>query len=451
MIFLNGIIFSIQELCWNPLTLAVFIGTGLYFTVKSGFFQFRHPLIIFRNTFGALGKKRSGDGISPFSALSCALAACMGTGNIVGVAAALATGGAGAVLWMIISALLGEMTCFAENVLGIEYREKSRNNEWTGGSMSYIEKAFSSRKTACIFSLFCIGTSLGMGNMTQANAISTALTETGRFSPVATGIAVASLTGMIMLGGIKRTAAFTEKIIPVTSAVFIAVLLAVIIKNHSGILPSIKAIISGAFGFDAMAGGVAGYSISRTVRTGISRGVFSNEAGLGSSPIVHACADVNDSAVQGMWGIAEVFIDTVLMCTLTALALLSSGVAGKELSPVQMNVTAFETVLGKHADNFITVSLCIFAFATITGWAYYGEKAAEYIFGNRAIKPYRITYLIFVITGCIAKLETVWALADIFNALMAVPNLAALIKLRKQALQPIKKLPRHTPKESEKT
>ncbi len=413
------------------------MGTGLYFTVKTGFFQLRHPLLIFRNTFGALGKAQSKDGISPFSALSCALAACMGTGNIIGVAAALKSGGPGAVFWMIVSALLGEMTCFAENTLGIEYREKSSRNEWLGGSMSYIEKAFSSRKAACAFSFFCMGASLGMGNMTQGNAIASALCETQRISPLAVGIAVAALTGMILLGGVKRIASFTEKLIPLASAVFILALVAVIIKNCIEIPAAVSLIMKNAFGFEAIAGGFAGSTISKAVSTGVARGVFSNEAGLGSSPIVHAASNVKDSAVQGMWGITEVFIDTVLMCSLTALALLTSGAYTEKLTPVQMNTAAFEAVLGNHAYVFVSASLCVFAFATVTGWAYYGEKAAEYIFGEKAITPYRIIYLIFIIIGCTSKLETVWALADIFNALMAVPNLIALMKLRKKAVQPL--------------
>lgn len=436
---MSEIIFELQKLCWNPFTLSAFIGTGLYFTVKSGFFQLRHPFLIFSNTFGSLGKKTGNDGISPFSALSCALAACMGTGNIIGVAAAITAGGPGAVFWMILSALLGEMTCCAENILGIENRAKNEKNEWLGGSMLYIEKAFSSRKAACIFSFFCIGASLGMGNMTQANAISSALCESRDFSPVATGIAVASLTGMILLGGLKRISSFTEKIIPVASAVFILALIAVIIKNSSGIPHALCEIFKGAFGIKAVGGGIAGSTVAKAVKAGVARGVFSNEAGLGSSPIVHAAADVPNSITQGMWGIAEVFIDTVLMCTLTALALLSSKAYNPEISPTQMNIAAFQTVLGDNSQHFVCVSLCVFAFATVTGWAYYGEKAAEYAFGPKAVTPYRIIYLIFIVIGCTSKLETVWAAADIFNALMAVPNLIAIIKLRKEAVTQIKK------------
>lgn len=427
----------LQQLCWNPLTLCAFMGTGLYFSVRTKFFQLRHPVLIFRSTFGKVGKVKVKDGISPLAALSSSLAACMGTGNIIGVAAALSAGGPGAVFWMLVSAVLGEMTCCAENILGIEYRVKNGQNEWSGGSMAYIEKAFSSRKPACIFSLFCIASSLGMGNMTQSNAISSALCTSGKLSPPAVGIALAAVTGMIIFGGVKRIASITEKIIPFASAVFIIALLAVIIKNFKNIPQSIVMIIKGAFGLDSALAGGMGYGMSKAIRTGVARGVFSNEAGLGSSPIVHSAADVSDSVTQGMWGITEVFTDTVLMCTLTALALLTSGAFNTALSPIQMNTSAFSTVIGNYAPIFVSVSLCVFAFATVIGWAYYGEKAAEYAFGEKSVTPYRAVYLICTVIGAAAKLETVWALSDIFNALMAIPNLAALIILRKKAVQPI--------------
>jgi len=430
---------TIQQLCWNPLTLCAFMGTGLYFSFKTDFFQLRHPLLIFRSTFGNVGKSKAHDGISPLAALSSSLAACMGTGNIIGVAAALSTGGPGAVFWMVVSAILGEMTCCAENILGIEYRVKNEQNEWLGGSMMYIEKAFSSRKPAFVFSVFCIAASLGMGNMTQSNAIASALEANEKTSPLAIGIILAAITGLIIFGGVKRIASITEKIIPLASAVFIFALLAVIIKNYKNIPHCLGMILKCAFGLDSMLAGSAGYSISKAVRVGVARGVFSNEAGLGSSPIVHSAADVSDSATQGMWGITEVFTDTVLMCTLTALALLTSGAWSTEiqLSPTQMNTAAFSSVMSSFSSKFVAASLCIFAFATIIGWAYYGEKAAEYAFGEKAVTKYRVIYLICVVVGAVAKLETVWALSDIFNALMAIPNLAALIKLRKKAVQPI--------------
>ncbi len=433
-------ILRLQNICWNPLTLLAFTGTGFYFTLKSGFFQFRHPVLIFRKTFGNLKKNRNKDGISPLAALSSALAACMGTGNIIGVAAALNSGGPGAVFWMVVSALLGEMTCCAENVLGIEYRTKNSRNEWIGGSMAYIEKAFSGRWVACVFSVFCFAASLGMGNMTQSNAIAGVVCSSKSISPLAVGIAVASISGMIIIGGIRRIASFTEKLIPAVSFIFIAALTATIIKNYVNILPCLKEIIFSAFGINQIVGGGIGYGISKAMRTGVARGVFSNEAGLGSSPIVHSASGEKISAVQGMWGIAEVFIDTVLTCTLTALALMTSGAytPGNRLAEIEMNTAAFSGLFGRYAEGFVGISLCIFAFATIIGWEYYGEKAAEYALGNRAVTAYRCLYLCCTVIGAVTKLETVWALSDVFNVLMAVPNLTALMILRKKAVQPLR-------------
>ncbi len=437
---MSELIFSIRELCWNPLLLAAFFGVGLYFSIRSGFLQIRKPLYIFRSTFGSIKKSNAKDGISPFAALSAALAACMGTGNIVGVAGALTAGGPGAVFWMVFSALLGEMTSCAENILGIEYRAKNEKNEWMGGSLLYIEKAFG-RKTACIFSIFCVGAALGMGNMTQANAISTAVSEQTNAAPGALGLAVAAAVGMVIIGGVKRVSGVTEKIIPPLSLAVIIALLAVIIKNYSLVVPCIKQIFVSAFDFGSVSAGVGSYTLSKALKEGFARGVFSNEAGLGSSPLVHASADVKEPLSQGLWGIAEVFIDTVLMCTLTALALMTNGAYGSSapLSPVQMSVAAFSDIFGNSSGLFVCVALCLFAFATIIGWGFYGEKAVEYAFGEKAVTPYRIVFLTCTIIGCCASLDTVWALSDIFNALMAIPNLAAIIVLRKKAIYHIKK------------
>ncbi len=411
-----------------------FMGTGLYFSAKSRFLQLRRPFFIFRSTFGKMLHKREKSGISPLAALSTALAACMGTGNIIGVAGALCLGGPGSVFWMIVSALLGEMTAYTENVLGILHREKNSKGEWQGGSMLYIERAFESKKTAVVFSIFCVFSSLGMGNMTQANAMAGSISEQIRIYLPALGVAIAAICGMVIFGGVRRITQVTEKIIPLLSFITIAVLLAVIIKNHKEILPSIKLILSQAFNIKSVFAGTGGYTAAKAIKYGIARGVFSNEAGLGSSPIVHSAADVRSPEIQGLWGIVEVFIDTVLMCSLTALAMLTSGAwqPDTSLSPTKISSLAFESVLGNKAGIFLSIALGMFAFATIIGWGYYGEKAAEYAFGEKSITLYRLVYLACIVIGTCAQLETVWALSDIFNALMAVPNLAALWKLRKQ-------------------
>ncbi len=390
--------------------------------------------MIFKSTFGKIFGQKKGDGISPVSALSAALAACMGTGNIIGVASALSLGGPGSIFWMIVSAILGEMTGFAENTLGIIYREKNSENEWLGGSMLYIEKAFGSKKFACAFCFFCIAASLGMGNMTQANSAAQAVSQQTAIYPPAFGVGLAAVCAMIIFGGVKRIAAATEKIIPPLSLAVICALAAIIIKNSAEIIPSLSLIMKGAFSFKS---GAAGYTAARAIKFGIARGVFSNEAGLGSSPIVHSAADVREPVEQGMWGIAEVFIDTVLMCTLTALALLTSGAwqAGTALSPTEICTLAFESILGRKAGAFLSTALCIFAFATVVGWEYYGEKAAEYAFGEMARTPYRILYLFCTVIGSCLKLEAVWALSDVFNALMALPNLAALWRLKKDVIK----------------
>lgn len=433
---MNTIIYSLQELCWNPLMLTSFIGCGIYFTIRSGFLQIRHPLLIFRSTFGSLKKETGNNGISPFAALSAALAACMGTGNIIGVASALSLGGPGAVFWMILSAILGEMTCCAENILGIKYRIKNSRNEWLGGSMCYIEAALG-KKAAVAFSVFCIGAAFGMGNMTQANAISTALSEQTETVPFAIGIILACLAGIVIFGGVKRIAGVTEKLIPAMSLTVIVALILILIKNRSQLLHAISLIIKNAFSLKSIGAGSTGFTLSQAVRYGVSRGVFSNEAGLGSSPIVHACADVKEPLTQGLWGIAEVFIDTVLMCTLTALALLSGGAWQENsiLSPTTMSIKAFESVLGRYSPFFVCVSLCVFAFATIIGWGFYGEKAAEYISGRKGVTAYRGFFLIATVIGACVPLDTVWAISDIFNALMAVPNLTALLRLRKKVFE----------------
>lgn len=429
----------LNELCWNPCTLALFMSVGIYFTARSGFFQLTKIPLIFKNTFGKMFRKSCGDGISPLGALSSSLAACMGTGNIIGVATAITAGGPGAVVWMIVSATIGEMTCCAENILGIMHRVKDKNNQWLGGAMLYIENAFGSRKIASVYAVLCIGASLGMGNMTQANAIEQAVGDKISVIPPLLGVIIAVIAAMVIIGGVNRIASVTEKLIPLASAVFIVSCVAVIFVNRENIIPAVKLIISGAFSPKSIGGGIGGYTFGKVIKTGISRGVFSNEAGLGSSAIVHSAANTEQPLNQGLWGIAEVFIDTVLMCSLTALALIASGAYTLVDNPTKMNTLAFSSVWGNYADDFIGISLCVFAFATIIGWSYYGETAAIYAFGQKAVMPYRIIYLLCIVIGCTAQLETVWAISDIFNLLMSIPNLFALIRLRKQVIAEIQR------------
>lgn len=436
----------ISSLVWGIPMLCAFLFTGLLISVQSGFFQLRHMPMWLSQTLGAAFRDKSirktGDSksISQFQALTAALAACMGTGNIVGVATAIFSGGAGAVFWMLLSAFLGMMTCCAENILGIKYRYKNNRGEWIGGAMVYIKNGLGMKKTAGVFSVLLVLASFGIGNMTQANSIAGALEDSLGIHPLFTGIAVAALTGMVIIGGIKRIAGVAEKIIPFMSAVFILASLIIIIVNIEKIPCVIATIFREAFSFKSTAGGAAGIGIARAARYGVARGVFSNEAGLGSTAIIHAVADVREPTVQGMWGIVEVFIDTVVMCTVTALVILSSGVLnpGENLNGVSLSAAAYESFFGPAGKYFVCFSIVLFAFATLIGWSYYGEKGAEFLFGLRSVPIYKAVYLAAVILGCTANLQTVWSISDTLNGLMAVPNLLSVVMLSGQVRREMK-------------
>ena len=428
----------LQSLVWNPLFLGLFLFTGAYFTLRSRLFILRHPLTVLRATFGQMFRPVEG-GLSPFRALSCSLAACMGTGNIIGVAGALLLGGAGSIFWMVVSALLGMATSCAENVLGLLHRKKDETGEWSGGSIAYIEAAFGSRKIAFLFALCCTAVSLGMGNMAQVNSAVEALREQQPFSPLPCGLVFAALTGLVIFGGAKRITALTEKLIPPLCAVFLLACFAVLVKCRAELIPSVRLIFRQAFSLRSAGAGAFGFTLSQAVRVGVSRGVFSNEAGLGSAPLIHASAQTDSPFRQGLWGSVEVFIDTVLMGAVTALVFLCSGAAQSAAAPAQMTVLAFSCVFGRFSGAFVSVSLAVFAFATLIGWACYGEKGAAYCFGRKGVLPYRLVYLACIVLGACVRAETVWALADVFNALMALPNLTALLFLREEIIAQMKK------------
>ena len=380
-----------------------------------------------KTTLGSIFSKKSresGKGsISQTQALSAALAACMGTGNIVGVAAAIASGGAGAVFWMVISAIIGMMSACCENILGIKYRYRDENGEWMGGAFVYMERGLGFRHMSKIFCVLLVIASLGIGNMTQANAAALSLSA-GVFA--------------ITCGGLKRIASAAEKIIPAMTAIFILASFAVIIKNFRAVPSAFSRIISEAFSLRAAAGGAAGYGIKKALRYGVARGVFSNEAGLGSNAIIHAAAETDSPAEQGCWGILEVFLDTVVMCTVTAITLLVSG-APTDGDGSLACAAAFGSVFGKAGSIFVCVSICVFAFATLIGWSYYGRRGLEYLLGAKSAKIYNIIYAAAVFVGCVADLELVWELSDLANALMAVPNLISLCLLSGEATKELKK------------
>ncbi len=433
----------VSSIVWGPPMLAAFLGVGLFLTLRSRLFQFTHIGTWMRETLIAAFRDRSvrqstdGNSISQFQALTAALAACMGTGNIVGVATAICAGGPGAVFWMWLSAALGMMTCCVENILGLRFRYRDSAGEWMGGAMVYLERGLGMKKTAKLFCALLVLSSFGVGNMTQTNSIAAALEESFSFPPAATGLVVAALAGLVIIGGIQRIASVAEKLIPLISVLFLLVSFFVIFQHRDTLPQVLRLIMEQAFGVRAL----AGFGIAKAMRYGIARGVFSNEAGLGSSAIIHAAADVEKPATQGMWGILEVFLDTVLMCTVTAFTILCSGVwsPGGSKNGAQLSAAAFASSFGRWGSLFVGVSVAIFAFATLIGWSYYGKRGTQYLFGHRAQWVYLLVYILAAFLGCVIKLEAVWSFSDTLNGLMAIPNLLAVTLLSGQALRELKK------------
>lgn len=437
---------AVSAFVWGPPMLAVFLGVGLFLTVRSGFFQFTHIRLWIKSTvctlFGKKSEARQADStsISQVQALCAALAACMGTGNIVGVATAITAGGPGAVFWMWISAILGMMTGAVENILGIRYRYRDAQGEWMGGAMVYLEKGLGLQKTAKIFCFFLVLASFGIGNMTQANSIAASMQDAFAVPPVLTAAVVAALVGVVVLGGIKRIAAVAERLIPAVSVVFILAAFVVIGANAKAVPGVLRLILREAFSLQAAGGAAAGYGIKKAMRYGIARGVFSNEAGLGSSAIIHCAAQVDRPATQGMWGILEICLDTIVMCTVTAFTILCSGVwtPGGALDGAQLSAAAFSQVFGRFGSLFVCICVSVFAFATLIGWSYYGKRGAQYLFGTRAQRPYLLVYVAAAFLGCIARLDLVWSLSDTLNGLMAIPNLLGILLLSGEAMRELR-------------
>lgn len=450
---LNGFI-------WGPVMLVFFLLVGLMFTLRTGVFQITHIKQWLDVTFLSLFKKgnkkilRTDDkhSISQFQSLCTALAATIGVGNISGVAVALAMGGPGAIFWMWLSAFLGMMTNYAENTLGIKYRYRNEKGNWIGGAMIYIEKGLGWKWLAVIFSVFCALASFGIGNISQGNEIANGLKNSFGIPNWVTALFIMLFVGLVIVGGIKRIASVTEKVVPFMAITYIIGALVVIFSNVTEVPAAFGAIFSNAFRFKSMGGGVAGFTIMVAMKRGISRGVFSNEAGLGSSVMVHSASDVKEPVIQGMWGIFEVFADTIVVCTMTALTILTSGVYdldayeacavnGTELaeagllSGVALTSSAFETVFGSFGNKFISIAVMLFAFSTILGWSYYGERAIEYLFGVKAIPIYKVFFLVLIFIGCRISLDLVVNISDTFNGFMALPNLIAITLLSGQVVQ----------------
>ena len=434
----NGII---NGFVWGPVMLALLVGTGILLTVMAGFPQITKLGTIMKSTVGSLfgqdAHKKDEASISPYQAVATALASTVGTGNITGVATAIVAGGPGAVFWMWISALFGTMTKFAEVTLAVKFRQKNEKGEWVGGPMYYMENGLNMKWLGVIFACFATLASFGIGNMTQANSIAAALQQTLHIDPKITGAIIMVIVAVVILGGIKRIAQVTEKLVPVMGVIYVALGVITIVMN-AGKLPAAFAVIfQGAFNPSAVAGGVLGYTIMNAIRFGFARGVFSNEAGLCSAPIAHAASSTDNPVKQGMWGAFEVIFDTFIICTITALVVVMSGLWGPEgagLDGAALSIAAFQNSVGIFGAAGVTIGTVLFALSTLLGWSYYGEKSIEYLFKGSSIVGgvklgYKIVFILLTFVGSIGGLKLIWDIADTLNGLMAIPNLIALILL----------------------
>ncbi|HZH94171.1 MAG TPA: sodium:alanine symporter family protein [Tissierellaceae bacterium] len=421
---------AVNSFVWGPPMLFLLVGTGVYLTIGTKFFSILKLGYVLRNTLLKIfSKDQAGEGeITPFQAVATALAATVGTGNIAGVATAIALGGPGAVFWMWVSAVFGMATKFGEVVLSINYREKTQDGRFVGGPMYYIANGLNLKWLATVFAVFGALAAFGIGNMVQSNSVAASLQESFNISPLVTGLVLAVLTALVILGGIKRIGSVTEKLVPGMAAIYILGAVFIIFMNGSHIPEAFGLIFGNAFTGTAAVGGFAGSTLAMAVRFGVARGVFSNEAGLGSAPIAHAASTTDHPVRQGLWGVFEVFMDTIVICTLTALAILVSGLWNTGVTGAALTTQAFdEAILG--GGYIVSIGIMLFAFSTILGWSYYGERCAEYLFGEKAIVPYRIIWIPFVVIGAIGGLEFIWDLADTMNGLMAIPNLVGILLL----------------------
>ena len=431
------------EAATGPAFLLVLAGAGVWFSIRLKFFQILHFPAIWKETFGRMfsGKEKSSgkESISPFQAAATALAGTMGTGNIAGVATALVGGGPGAVVWMAVSSIFSMALKFAEIVLAVRYRRKNAAGELVGGPMYYIEKGMGCRWLAVLFAVLCTAASFGIGNLAQSNAVADAMKVSFGVPRVVSGLVLALFTGLILCGGIQRIAKLTELAVPVMAAVYFLAAGAVLVKEWTR-LPEIFALMfREALRPSAATGGILGFVTSRAVRLGLSRGVFSNEAGMGSAPIVHGAARTDSAVRQGFWGVVEVFLDTTVMCTVTALVILSADGLPQGLNGAALTAAAFSRGLGSWAGGFVAISILFFAGASILGWSYYGEKALEYLSPSaRCRRWYRFLYLCAVLAGALGSLEAVWGISDFLNLLMALPNVAAVLFLGNEVVNETK-------------
>lgn len=445
----------VNNFIWGVPAMICIIGVGLYLSVRMGFIQLRKFPYAIKVTLGRIfRKKEASDGaMTPFQAVCTALAATVGTGNIAGVAGAIAIGGPGAIFWMWISAILGMCTKFSEVILAVHFRERNENGDLVGGPMYYIKNGLGKhwQWLAVAFSAFGVLTVFGTGNATQVNTITTAINsaltnyhiigeDQIATSNIIIGVIITFLVGLVLLGGVKRIGQVTEKLVPFMALLYIILALGVVFLHIDRVPDVFASIISGAFKPASVTGGIVG-SFFMSMKKGVARGIFSNEAGLGTGSIAHACADTKKPVKQGFFGIFEVFTDTIIICTLTALVILCSGVsisygtsAGAELT-----ISGFTATYGNWVSIFTAVAMCCFAFSTIIGWGLYGARCIGFLFSSRIIKPFMVVYSLVAILGATVDLGLLWSIAETFNGLMAIPNLIALFLLSGTVVELVKK------------
>ncbi|HHZ01348.1 MAG TPA: sodium:alanine symporter family protein [Tissierellia bacterium] len=426
----------VNSILWDYVLIIGLVGIGLYFTVRLGFIQVKRFGEAYKRVFGGIfSKEENKEGsMSSFQALATSIAAQIGTGNVAGVATAITSGGPGAVFWMWISAFFGMSTIFVEATLAQKYRETDSDGQLVGGPAYYIKNGLGSKGLASFFAIALIIALGFIGNMVQSNSIADAVSRAFNIPQLGVGIFIAVVAGLIFIGGMKRIASFAELVVPVMAAIYILGSIVVIIIFHNSIISVFKSIFVAAFSPKAIMGGAAGIGVQQAVRYGIARGLFSNEAGMGSTPNSHAVADVKHPVEQGLSAMIAVFIDTVLVCTATAVAILSTGSNTLGLVGVGVTQEAFKIAFGPIGEMFLAICLTFFAFTTLVGWYYFGENNIRFLFKDKkSIRIYQIIVLLFIVLGSYQKVDFVWNLADMFNGIMVIPNLLAIFILFKES------------------
>ena len=434
----------INGFVWGPYMLVLLIGTGVYMSIRTYFFQVKNFNIWAKLTYGSMfDKHEKGHNITPFQAVSVALASTIGIGSIAGIATAIVSGGPGALFWMVVSAFFGMMTKFSEVVLSVYFREKDEKGIHYGGPMYYIEKGLKQKWLSILFAIFASIATFGAGNMTQSNAIAGLLNQTLKLPEYVSGIIVAIIVALVLIGGIKRISSVSEKLVPFMATIYFIASIIILIINFKNIPQAIKLIVSEAFSLKSAASGITGYAIFIAMRYGIARGVYSNEAVLGTAPIAHTASNTNNPIKQGMWGVFEVF-NTLIICLLTGLVIISSDLylyGNTAADGAVLTSLAFKEAIGIIGEIVITISSILFAFSTIIGWSYYGETCLGYLTKRNkiVIMSYKIIFIIIIVIGATSDLKSVWAIADTFNGLMAIPNLIGVILLSPIVITMVKK------------